>query len=75
MATTAVASAALDCTTGELRQANERCATIEIEVREEVSNEMADLMKEAEARLREMYTKAADVRVVLHIAVCCWAEF
>lgn len=30
-------------------------------MREEVSNEMAALMKEAEIRLREMYTKAADV--------------
>ncbi len=57
--------------TGELRQATERCAALEIEVREEVSNEMAELMKEAEARLREMYTKAADVSTpFLCVYVC-----
>ena len=43
-------------------------------MREEVSNEMADLMKEAEARLREMYTKAADVRDVIHVDVCCFVR-
>jgi hypothetical protein len=46
---------------GEMRQAEERCAIVEMEVREEVSSQMAALMKEAETRLREVYTKSADV--------------
>jgi hypothetical protein len=51
----------VDVLSGEMRQAEERCAIVEMEVREEVSSQMAALMKEAETRLREVYTKSADV--------------
>lgn len=54
------------CYAADLRQAIERNVTIEIEVREEVSNEMAERMRDTESRMRDMFAKSAEVIVLLY---------
>jgi hypothetical protein len=53
----------------DLTLANDRCATIEMEVRQEVSEEMATQLAELEQRYRSMHAQestAAEVHTIVH---------